>query len=138
MSLSSIRSWFQKGNRAQWSVFVLFVIILVFKSVGFHWFAFHSILISSLWRTPITFVSFYVAELLFPLFLGSFIFLTKRWWWTIVANIIVDIWCLANLIYYRTYDLFLSLDVISLANNMGGAWSSILAYIEWSLLFFPY
>ena len=135
--LQSFRTWLSKGSRAQWLTFVLFVMILFLKSVSFHWFAFHSILISSLWRAPIVFASFYVAELLFPLFIGSFIFLTKRWWWTIVANIIVDIWCLANLIYYRTYDLFLSLDVISLVNNMGGAWSSILAYIEWSLLIFP-
>lgn len=69
-----------------------------------------------------------------PLFIASFVFMTKRYWWTIVASLLVDIWCIANLIYYKTYDAFLSVNDILLVGNMGGAWSSITAYFDSSMI----
>jgi len=46
----------------------------------------------------------------------------------------VDIWCISNLIYFKTYDDFLSVRDILLANNMDGAWSSVTAYLDWTMV----
>ena len=51
-----------------------------------------------------------MAKLLMPLVLSSFIFITRSYWWTIVVSLLVDIWCVANLIYYKTYDAVLTAD----------------------------
>ena len=69
-----------------------------------------------------------------PLLIASFVFITKRYWWTIVVSLLVDIWCIANLIYYKTYDAFLSVNDILLVGNMDGAWSSITAYFDSSMI----
>ena len=94
--LQKIKSFLSKGNRAQWCVFFLFAFILFVKCILFHWDAFHSILISSAWRDPLSFYKFYMAKLLMPLFIASFVFITKHYWWTIVVSLLVDIWSIAN------------------------------------------
>lgn len=132
--LQKIKSFLSKGNRAQWCVFFLFAFTLFVKCILFHWDAFHSILISSAWRDPLSFYKFYMAKLLMPLFIASFVFITKRYWWTIVVSLLVDIWCIANLIYFKTYDAFLSVNDILLVGNMDGAWSSITAYFDGSMI----
>ena len=132
--LQKIISFLSKGNRAQWCVFFLFAFILFVKSILFHWDAFHSILISSAWRDPLSFYKFYMAKLLMPLFIASFVFITKHYWWTIVVSLLVDIWSIANLIYFKTYDAFLSVNDMLLVGNMDGAWSSITAYFDGSMI----
>lgn len=128
--LQKIKSFLSKGNCAQWCVFFLFAFVLFVKCILFHWDAFHSILVSSAWRDPLSFYKFYMAKLLMPLFIASFVFVTKRYWWTIIVSLLVDIWCIANLIYFKTYDAFLSVNDMLLVGNMDGAWSSITAYFD--------
>jgi len=134
MSFSSIKSFLHKGNRATWCVFVLFALMLFIKCVLFHWDAYHSILISSLWKDPLSFYKFYMAKLLMPLFIASFVLITKRYWWTIIVSFLVDIWCISNLIYFKTYDAFLTVNDILLVGNMDGAWSSVTAYFDWTMI----
>lgn len=69
-----------------------------------------------------------------PLFIASFVFITKQYWWTIVASLLVDIWCIANLIYFKTYDAFLSINDILLVGNMDGAWSSLTVYFDGNMI----
>lgn len=133
--LQKIKSFLSKGYHAQWCVFVLFALVLFTKCIIFHWDAFHSILICSAWRDPLSFYKFYMAKFLMPLFIASFVFVSKRYWWTIVVSLLVDIWCIANLIYFKTYDAFLSVNDILLVGNMDGAWSSITAYFDGSMIF---
>ena len=75
-----------------------------------------------------------MAKLLMPLLISSFIFVSKRYWWTIIISLLIDIWCIANLIYFKTYDAFLSVYDMLLVGNMGGAWSSVTAYFDWNML----
>ena len=75
-----------------------------------------------------------MAKLLMPLFISSFVFISKRYWWTIIISLLIDIWCIANLIYFKTYDAFLSVYDMMLVGNMGGAWSSVTAYFDWYML----
>ena len=130
----AVKIFLRKEKYVQCSLFVLFTMCLFIKCILFHWDAFHSILISSLWRDPLSFYKFYMAKLLMPLFISSFIFISKRYWWTIIVSLLIDFWCIANLVYFKAYDAFLSVYDILLVGNMGRAWSSVTAYFDWYML----
>lgn len=134
--LQSFRSWLSKGNRAQWCVFVLFCIVLFAKTMIFHFSVDYGILVSSLWKNPTEFFRFWGGKIVPVLFLGSFIFLSKRFWWAYIANLIVDLWCIANLFYYKANTLFLSYETIKMADNMSGFWDSLLSYLGWDIVSF--
>ena len=129
-----VKLFLKSDKHAQCFLFIIFSFLLFIKCILFHWDAFHSILISSLWRDPLSFYKFYMAKLLMPLLISSFIFVSKRYWWTIIISLLIDIWCIANLIYFKTYDAFLSVYDMLLVGNMGGAWSSVTAYFDWNML----
>lgn len=117
-----------------WLTFILFSLLLFVKNVLFHYDAFHALLISSLWRDPFHFYTFYMAKLLMPLFIANFILISRHKWWTILVSFLVDLWCIANLIYYKTYDDFLKVSDILLAGNMGEAWNSVWVYFDWIMV----
>ena len=50
---------------------------------------------------------------------------------------LTDCWMIANLLFYRSYRLFITWYQFSLIGNMEGFWSSILPYCTLSLLLFP-
>jgi len=133
-TLKSFRTWLHQGNHSTWILFVSFAILLFIKCILFHWAAFHSILVSSLWKAPLNFYKFYMAKLLMSLLIASFLFISKRRWWTIIISFLVDIWCISNLIYYKTYDAFLTVNDMLLIGNMQGAWSSVTAYVDWTMV----
>lgn len=116
-------------------LFLLFAILLFIKCLLFHKDAFNVMSICSFWHNPLTFYKFYMAKLLMPLFISSFIFITRHYWWTIVLALLIDVWCVANLIYFKTYNAFLSVYDMLLVGNMEGAWSSVTAYVDWYMLF---
>lgn len=134
--LQSFRTWLSKGSRANWCAFVLFCIALFAKTMIFHFSVDYGILVSSLWKHPTEFFRFWGGKIVPILFLGSFIFLSKRFWWTYIANLIVDLWCIANLFYYKANTLFLSYETIKMADNMSGFWDSLLSYMGWDIVSF--
>ena len=95
-----IKSILSKGNRAQWFLFALFALTIFLQCCLFHWLAFHSILISSLWKNPMAFWAFYLPKISISLFIASFVFLFRRKGWTIVVSILINIWIIAELIYF--------------------------------------
>lgn len=131
--LQKIKSFLSKDNHAQWCVFFLFVFTIFVKGVLFHWNCYHSVLISSLWHTPAEFFRFWGGKLIPALFLGSFVFLTKKNWWTIVVNVMADIWLIANMFYFKANSLFLSYETMQMADNMSGFWSSLYSYLGWDI-----
>lgn len=131
--LQKIKLFLTKGNHAQLCVFFLFVFTIFTKGVLFHWNCYHSVLISSLWHTPAEFFRFWGGKLIPALFLGSFVFLTKKNWWTIVVNVIADIWLIANMFYFKANSLFLSYETMQMADNMSGFWSSLYSYLGWDI-----
>lgn len=130
--LQKINSFLSKDNRAQWCVFVLFALSVFIKNILFHWECFHSILISSLWHAPYEFFSFWCPKIAVALFFASFVFISKRSWWTILFSLVLDTWILANLIYFRSNSAFLDVFALSMAGNMDGFWSSVWLYCSWN------
>ncbi len=124
------KSFVTKGNRAQWCVFFLFAFTIFIKCVLFHWECFHSILISSIWRAPFEFIAFWWNKMIPALLLGSFVFISKRYWWTVLVNIIIDLWIIANLVYYQANECFLDINAILMAYNLSGFESSIKTFIN--------
>ena len=135
--LSRLRAWFAQGNRTAWAVFILFTLVLFLKTMIFHWTCFHSILISSLWKNPTEFFRFWGGKITPVLFLGSFVFLSKRYGWTIIVHVLTDIWLIANLFYYKANTLFLSVETMKMADNMSGFWDSLLTYMGWDIFILP-
>ena len=135
--LSRLRAWFAQGNRTAWAVFILFALVLFLKTMIFHWTCFHSVLISSLWKNPTEFFRFWGGKITPVLFLGSFVFLTKRYGWTIILHVLTDIWLIANLFYYKANTLFLSVETMKMADNMSGFWDSLLTYMGWDIFIMP-
>ena len=134
--LANIRSWLACGNRSKWMICLLFAFSLFVKTILFHWTTQHSILLSSLWMAPAAFFAFWGGKLVPVLFLSAFVFITKRQYWTIVVNILLDIWCVANLFYFKANGFFLTFDMIFMADNMDGFWSSLNAYMGWDIEMF--
>ena len=65
------------------------------------------------------------------------VLLTTRRWPAFAILAITDIWLIVNIIYFRSYRLFITWHLLSLAGNMGGFGSSIWPYCTWSLLWIP-
>ena len=137
-ALSNLHSWLTYGNRSKWLVFFLFALTLFVKTMIFHWTTMHSILFSSLWKAPLSFFAFWGGKIIPVLFLSAFVFLAKRQYWTIVINLLLDIWCIANLYYFKANGLFLSFDMIFMVNNMDGFWDSLRAYFGWEIIMLPF
>ena len=135
--LSRLRAWFAQGNRTALAVFILFALVLFLKTMIFHWTCFHSVLISSLWKNPTEFFRFWGGKITPILFLGSFVFLSKRYGWTIIVHVLTDIWLIANLFYYKANTLFLSVETMKMADNMSGFWGSLLTYMGWDIFIMP-
>lgn len=119
------------AEKTSYIQFGTFVAILFAKSVLFQWAAFHCLLFDSSFSV----CTFYADQMLMALFVASFLFISKHRWWTILICVAEDLWNIANLIYYKTYDAFLSVEDVLLVSNMDGAWSSVTAYIDvWMVL----
>lgn len=119
------------SNKAKyWFVFGLFVGFTFLKQLVFQFAVFHSFLVSALWNDPVVFWGFYLGKLLPALLLGSFVFLFRNTIWTIVVSFVIDLWSIANEVYYGANDLFLSIDSILMAGNLKGFQSSILTFLN--------
>lgn len=126
----------EENVRIKWIVFLLFALVLFIMTMCFHFYTGQSILLSSAWRQPMEFLRFWNGKILPSLFLGAFVFVSKRYWWTIVVNVLVDIWAIANLFYFKANSLFLTYDTMKLVDNMDGFWDSLLLFLDKDVLSF--
>ena len=76
----------RESKYANWYLASIFAITIFLQCCLFHYLAFHSILISSLWRNPLTFWSFYLPKMSIAVFVASFVFIFKRKNWKHSAN----------------------------------------------------
>lgn len=114
-----------------------FAIILFSKNILFQWLCFHSLYVSAAITDTRVFFLFYAQKLLPAIIIPSFLFLTKRKGWSFVFLILLDLWIVANLIYYRANQMFLDIPAIVMVNNLAGFESSINTYFKLEFLLFP-
>lgn len=135
---TSLRAFLRKSASSTWTIFILLSVVLFIKIMYFHWFTFHSVLLSSIYHNPSEFFRFWGGKVAPILFLSSFVFLTKRHWWTVFLNIIVDIWIISNIFYFKANGFFLSYESIKLIDNMSGFWDSLYSYMSLDMLLYPF
>ncbi len=124
----------RQSKFATFYLFCLFAFSLFLQCVMFHWAAYHSIPLTALWKSPLRFWTFYVPKLSLSICIAAFVFLTRRKYWTIVFSILLNIWILAEVIYYRSTRIFISAYSILLLGNMDGFWGCIPMYMDAAML----
>ena len=113
------------------TLFIVFAVTILVKCILFQSFCFGSLTENGLLKTFQDYISFSLAKLLPAISIASFVFLFKRKWWIVIASIIIDLWLISNLIYYRANDLFLDVETIMIADNLSGFGRSISTYVNW-------
>lgn len=112
---------------------IIFFISLLLKSILF---------INYVDHFPINFIR---AWKLWGMYIGvagvitSFVFIFKgkgAKWFITIFSIILDVWFVANLIYWRSYHDFLNVWLLNAAGNLKGYWTSIFIFFEWKDLAF--
>lgn len=131
MNKNQFTAFFRKGNRATWCIFALLALLTFIKCVIFQWEVYHSIMISSLWRDPLSFWSFWLPKIGISIFLASFVFFWKHNYWTVVLELLIDTWMLANMFYLRSNGILFDGFTFTMANNMNGFWNSVWALFQW-------
>ena len=125
--------FFSNKDYTPWYVFILFALVIFIKCILFNWICFSAsqedYFLSLLMAVP--------QKLVPALFLASFVLVTKRPIWTIVVNLLIDTWIIANLFYFKANGYFLSYEIMTMADNMDGFWNSLLSYVGWGIAAFP-
>lgn len=79
------------------------------------------------------FVSWF-GKVLPAVIIASFVYLCRRCqWWTIVISLLIDVWIVSNLFYFKANGLYLTLEVIGMAGNLSGFESSLFALLDWDV-----
>lgn len=76
----------------------------------------------------------YFSKVVPALLFSSLVLIAKRKKWTIVLLVLVDIWAISNIIYFKANGDLLNVETILMAGNMNGFWSSIITYVDSSIL----
>ena len=127
--LSRLRAWFAQGNRTVWAVFILFTLILFLITMIFQWSTIRTLAFHSLWQAPLSFFNFWIGKIVPILLIASITLITRKQWWTIIALVLIDIWSIANVFYFKANGLFLSVEMLTATDNMSGFWGSLMTYI---------
>ena len=106
-----------------WIMYIVLTSILFITCVWFHYSYTQSILISSLWKNPLSFWGFYLPKLFISMLFASAIFFMKRKWSVLLYTCILFLWFYANTIYIRSYGAPLDAFAMTMAGNMNGFWN---------------
>lgn len=104
------------------------------QCVLFHWLAYHSLPLSSLWHNPVSFWAFYLPKLSISLLFATPVFLFRRKYWTIYVSALLNIWILAEVIYFKANRIFIDANTLMLLDYLSGFESSIGMYLTPDLL----
>lgn len=124
---------FKDIAQSKWLIFGLFAIIVIIKNVLFQNAIFDDLYVGNF----IEAFKFYGGITAFSIFLASFILISKhKPWWSVLLSLLIDVWCMALTIYYRSWGIWMNIEVIKMADNMSGFWSSVWTYtssLNWLL-----
>ena len=111
--------------------FIVFAALILFKLLFFQWEIYHSIAISSLFSNPLFFWSFWLPKISVALLIASPALFFQKNWWTVFAALSLDVWTIGNFFYFRSTGVLFDGFAFTMAGNMDGFWSSLLALWNW-------
>jgi len=117
--------------------FVLLVVCMLQKTYFFHFSIYQSVLLSSIWQSPVTFWDFHLGKIIPCITVACFVFLSKKNYWSIIFSAIIDLWCVANLMYFKAQTQLLSYDVILMVSNLSGFENSLVSLLGWDIFIYP-
>lgn len=109
-------------------VFALLTITIWAKQILFQGIVFDDLYL----HNPAEAFKFYAGTFAVSIFLASFVFIIPGKWWTIILLLTIDVWFLAQLIYYRAWGIWMNVETMRMADNMDGFWGSVWAYMNWT------
>ncbi len=116
------------GNKASWLLFVALFILLLGKTVAFHWFVYNILHVSYGLRTP---WAFWLPKVAISLFLANIVWICRKKWPLVLMLLIVDLWIIANMMYFRANNTLITWESITMASNLHGFGQSIGFYYNW-------
>ncbi|MCQ2210615.1 MAG: sulfatase-like hydrolase/transferase [Paludibacteraceae bacterium] len=77
------------------------------------------------------FMAHHMPKLVAAIALGAPIFLFKRFsvWYALILSLFIDVWIIANFIYFRCNGVLLNSIAISMVGNMEGFWNSVFLFM---------
>lgn len=122
------KTWAEFKHHPRFLLFLIFAISIFTKLLYFHGnlFSLRDFITSPQHTTLLLF-----PKIAISLFISSFLFVTRRSWWTIPFSFIIDIWIIANIIYYRACEFFINTYALQMIDNMHGFWDSITIFFTW-------
>lgn len=123
---------------SSWLIFAMMTLTLFLMNCLFHYYAYGTLLFSSLWTRPLVFFEFYGIKFLIASAISSFVFCFKRIEWTWFVVIIANVWIEANLLYFRNSGFFVDTYSLLMATNLQGYTSAASIYWQskdWVFIF---
>ncbi len=127
------REWFAHESRSTSLIFLSFVLITFAKTYLFNYFAFYESLLPAGSESLNHYFGSMLCKLSVALMLGALTFVIKDKRWLILVSLIIDIWCIANLVYMRNNNMVLDGEAFNQAGNIHGYFWSVLIYFEWKI-----
>lgn len=102
----------------------------------------HFLAFDLIWACDTTFSGFqfpmgWLNKLLFSTLLALPVLLIRRKWWPVTISILLDLWLIANLMYFRTYYTVIPFTSYALAGNLSDFQASVWESLRWIDLVFP-
>ena len=132
--MNKIRTLLEKENRSRIFVFCLFSSFLLLFAMLFHSFVFHELHLR--FNQPVELAVIWLPKIAISLLLALPVWFSKRNWWTIFVLVILDVWIVANILYFRANNILLTYNAIMMANNLGGVGGSVLMFVNWKSIIF--
>ena len=119
-----------------WLLFAVFAAVLTLKNLMATTIISHFLPPSEFGNVALFLLQF-MPSLLPAMLLAILVFVLKHKWWTVVINVLVDLWAVTNVIYSRANGQLIDIATILLARNMDGTWKSLITYSHADMLLFP-
>ena len=119
------------------ALFITFFLTLLLKCLLFAYYTMDYDLIlnplifeNNMWR-------FYLMYIVVCGIIASLMLIFKNKLWIIISSVILDIWLLSNLVYWRSYHNLLNVWCLETLNSLNGFWDAIIIFLEWKDCLFP-
>lgn len=116
-------------SRDNGRIFGVFFALFLVKNLLFHWFAYYEWLPADE-SGCLAVLGWLLPKIGSAMLVASLCLVMKRKRWMIVPALVVDTWCIANLIYMRNNAYLLDSFAFHIAGNLNGYWWSTLLFIE--------
>lgn len=130
----SLRSYFEKGHRARIFVFCLFFGFLWLFTQLFHGFVYHNIHLNFNELREMAVI--WLPKIAVALFVAIPVLFCRRNWWTIMVIVLLAVWIVANILYFRANKILLTYSAIAMAGNLGGVGGSVWMFVNWKSVIF--